>query len=253
MNKKEKIMNQDYFRDDYAIADSRNQEEETYTVDEVLSIIDDSMQDATVLYEAKDYDGVLPKLLNIYEVYTDKKIFTNLEIKLGSDELSRRYARLCFMISYCYCEQQDYIRAFFYIDPVRGVDSNCFMEWINVLVNSGRLDALGVVEEFVNNPSSWREVCIDEAEVKKVSDFLDRRLGYLHIEYEDFDKARELFERLLEVPESRGFAQSELEYIDALQNKNPSSKTEEDNRKYQRFCRQDEINFQKEIEGDSLS
>lgn len=214
------MSNQDFFRDTYSETDSHNEEKE-YTIAEIVAIIDDGVSDIATMVEEKKYDLALPKLLSIYEIFVDRSIVSKLDDEMGTEEFLARFAWICFRICYCYIEQDDYVRAYFYIDQVKSLDSNCLIEWINVLVNSGRMDALGVVEDLVNDPSELKDICKDEADVKKVMDFLERRLGYLYIDYGEYEEARKLFTRLLEVPASRDFAQSELDYIDTLQNKCP--------------------------------
>ena len=69
-------------------------------------------------------------------------------------------AWVCYRIAFCYCEEKDYISAFYYIDLVKFLDATCFMEWINVLVNSRRMDALGVVETYLEDSEELKLLCM---------------------------------------------------------------------------------------------
>lgn len=56
----------------------------------------------------------------------------------------------------------------------------------------------------------------DAPEGEMFRHYLFRRLAYLYIEYEKWDKARELLEQMKDSPEDRDFALGELEYLRQL-------------------------------------
>ncbi len=91
------------------------------------------------------------------------------------------------------------------------------MEWINVYVNSERIDALGIVEYYAKEPSRVREIFQEDADFNKVMDFLERRLGYLYIQVGQYEEAREVFTKMLDNPASSQFAREELEYLDGIE------------------------------------
>ncbi len=206
------------FRDVYSEMNSDEKEEANYTYEDAIAIMDERIEEASAMFDRKEYEQVLPILLDIYDILGDWDCMSKFDDILGTDEYMKRWAWLCFRICYCYAEQQDYVRAFFYIDQVKGVDSECFMEWINMVINSRRLDAYGTVEDFLNDPSELQELFMkDEEDLKEVMDFLERRMGYLYIEYGKYDEARKLFTRMLDNPASRDFAREELEYLDEIE------------------------------------
>lgn len=207
----------DFFHDVYADADS-NKEESEYTSEEVMAAVDNISSEAETLFEEKNYDEALSLLLDLYEILKARKFFLLIQSEVGYEGYLNLFTWTCFRICFCYMEQKDYPRAFFYIDQVRGRDADCFIEWINVYVNSERIDALGIVEYYVNNPSKVQELFQEEADFKKIMDFLERRLGYLYIEAEQYEDAREIFTRLLENPASSEFAREELEYLERILN-----------------------------------
>lgn len=209
----------DFFIDSYAVSTSHIEEEKEYTISDIVAIIDEAINGIAVMLDNKEYDKALPKLLEIYDLVVDRTILSKLDDEYGTEQYLSRFEWLCFRISYCYCEQQDYIRAFFYIDQVSNTDSNCFIEWINVIVNGGMLGALGIVEAYINDPSQLKDICKDDEDLEKVMSFLERRLGYLYIELGEYEEARKLFTRLLSNPASSDFAREELEYLDGLEKK----------------------------------
>lgn len=207
------------FRDNYSESKFKVEENETFTTEDVMAAIHSAREQAENLIDEKDFDGALPVLLDMYEILKARKFFLKIEEEVGFEEYMNLLAWTCYRICFSYIETEDYPRAYFYIDQVRGHDKDCFIEWINVLVNSERVDALGIVEYYAKDPSKVREVFQEESDFKKVMDFLDRRLGYLYIETEQYDEAREIFTSLLDNPASSDFAREELEYLDGLEKK----------------------------------
>lgn len=172
---------------------------------------------AEELFNDKDYDGALPFLLESYERLTEFQFSPQSDEVTPVPEYMYWLAWVCYRIAFCYSEAEDYVKSYYYIDLVSCVNSLCFMEWINVLVNSRRMDALGLVESYLEDSEMLDRICKDDSDKKTVIDFLERRLGYLYIEYDELEKAREFFTRLLDNPDSCRFAQEELEYLDSIQ------------------------------------
>ena len=204
------------FRDNYSESKFKVEEKETFTTEYVMEAIRCAYEEADKRFEEKDYEEALPVLLDMYEILKARKFYLIIEKEIGFEGYMNLLAWTCFRICFCYVENEDYPRAYFYIDQVRGHDIDCFMEWINVLVNSERVDALGVVEYYAKDPSKVSDIFNEESEFKKVMSFLERRLGYLYIQTEQYDEAREIFTRLLADPASSDFAREELEYLDSL-------------------------------------
>ncbi|MDE7422037.1 MAG: hypothetical protein K2N35_17765 [Muribaculaceae bacterium] len=204
------------FRDNYSESDFKVEEKDTFTTEDVMAAIHGGIEEADKRFDEKDYDGALPGLIDMYEILKARKFYLIIEKEIGFEEYMNLLAWTCFRICFCYVENEDYPRAYFYIEQVRGHDSDCFMEWINVLVNSERVDALGIVEYYAKDPSKVSDIFNEELEFKKVMSFLERRLGYLYIQTEQYDEAREIFTRLLDDPASSDFAREELEYLDSL-------------------------------------
>lgn len=204
------------FRDVYAEADAESGGSE-YTGEEVVEAIYRICSEAETLLDEKDYEGALAPLLDVYEILKARKYFILIQEEIGFEEFLKMVTWACYRICYCYMEEKDYVRAFFYIDQVRGNNTDCFMEWINVYVNSERIDALGIVEYYAKEPSRVREIFQEDEDFNKVMDFLERRLGYLYIQVGQYEEAREVFTKMLDNPASSKFAREELEYLDGIE------------------------------------
>ena len=166
----------------------------------------------------KKYDKALPILERMYNLLTLPGDHDALIDELGEDRYNELVIWLCFNIGYCYNDQKDYIKAFYYLHQVRcSGDPRCFVEWINAIVNGNHPSALDIVEGFVNDPDGLMELWNEEEDKKMIMDFLERRLGYLYIEYGRLHEARLLFTRLLSNPNSKKFAQEELDYLDHIE------------------------------------
>ncbi len=206
----------EFFRDVYAESDAELGDSE-FTGVEVVEIVRNGCAEIEALLYDHNFEGALEPLLDLYEILKTRKYFIMIQEEIGFEEFLKIVTWVCYRICYCYMEEKDYVRAFFYIDQVRGNNTECFMEWINVYVNSERIDALGIVEYYAKEPSRVREIFQEDADFKKVMDFLDRRLGYLYIQVGQYEDAREVFTRMLDNPASNQFAREELEYLDEIE------------------------------------
>ncbi len=206
----------EFFRDIYAEVESESEASEL-TSDEVVGAVRSGCSEVDSLLDAQDYEGAISPLLDLYEILKTRKYFIMIQEEVGFEEYLRMVTWVCFRICFCFMEQKDYPRAFFYIDQVRGNNTDCFMEWINVYVNSERIDALGIVEYYAKESSRVREIFQEDEDFNKVMDFLERRLGYLYLQVGQYEDAREVFTRLLDNPASSQFAREELEYLDEIE------------------------------------
>lgn len=179
----------------------------------------DALSIAEDFLEKKEYEHALPILLSAYEIFTLPEDYYALVEALGKEEYDRIIVWLCYNIGFCYAEQKDYVRAFYYLDQVRlSGDIKCLIEWINVIVNSAHPSAIETVENIMNHQEDLTELW-DGEDLKTVMDFLERRLGYLYIEYGRRQEARDIFTHLLNNPNSKAFAQKELDYLDQIESK----------------------------------
>lgn len=207
-------------RDVYSYGQIKGMREESFgSIDEVFVFIDGRMSQISEMLEAKECERALPLLLDTYTILTERSDYPSADEEYDEDELWIRLAWICLRISYCYCEQEDYVRAYYYIEMVRCIDTDCFMEWINVLVSSGRADALYMIEIYIKDPTMVSDIFFNKDDQKKIRDFLMRRQAYLYIEKGDYATARIQLTELLSNPDSCVFAREELEYLNELEKK----------------------------------
>ncbi len=196
------------------INDKESEEAETNYWDN----LNDGIDMASNYLENKEYENALPILLSTYEIFTLPGDYYSLIEELGKEDYDKILEWLCYNIGFCYNEQKDYVRALYYLHQVRfSDDPNCFIEWLNAIVNSSHPSALEIVENIMNDQEDLRELW-NEEDYQIVMAFLERRLGYLYTEYGRYEDAREHFTRLLSDPRCVNFARKELDYLDSIEN-----------------------------------
>ncbi len=152
-------------------------------------------------------------LLSLTKAYDKLK---TMVVKNDNPQLHELFVETCYNIGYCYNELEQFDRAAYYLGLVQeySADVHHAMEYINALVNSNDPRAMSIVSQHIRHwsESKWK----DTPEGELFSHFLYRRLAYLYIEYEMWDKARELLEQMKDSSEDRDFALGELEYLRRL-------------------------------------
>lgn len=228
MNKN--ISKSDTIHDMNTEVESVGKEEVQNIFADFVALVDKRIEEASVLFENKDYQNVLPKLLTIFEIFTDRSYAWSLVHEIGDDEYMKRSVWLSYRICNCYMELNDYVSAYYYIELVKGYDSDCFFEYINVLVNSPYFNKLFLLEEFTDDPSLLEVLFENEEEKKIILDFLELELGKLYIEYGIYDAARNLYTAHLSNPDTCDIAHKQLEYLVELEkssvNKDPNGDEE---------------------------
>lgn len=130
-------------------------------------------------------------------------------VELTSDEKCL-YGELCYMLGYIYMEFGLYAHALFYLDALsESADPKWKIEYINALVNSKDIRAYSVVSKELEK--AMRE---SDPKEKEYLNFLKRRYGYLLIEFNKQDEAKEYFQELLNNPDCKKFAREELDYLE---------------------------------------
>ncbi len=152
-------------------------------------------------------------LLSLTKAYDKLKTAV---VKDNNPQLHEAFVETCYNIGYCCNELEQFDRAAYYLGLIQeySADVHHAMEYINALVNSNDPRAVSIVSQYIRhwNESKWK----DMPEGELFSHFLYRRLAYLYIEYEMWDKARELLEQMKDSSEDRDFALGELEYLRRL-------------------------------------
>lgn len=165
----------------------------------------------------EDYKQALSWLLGAYAVIADRATHFSFIEEWGLEEYRKVFDWICLRLCYCYRKTGDLMSAYYYIDQVYdSIDCTCFLQWIDVIIESKRPNALEIVLGFMDDDREWMEKWQEEAR-QTVREFLSNRLGYLYIEYNLLDEAREYFSGFLNNPTSEGYAREGLEYLDSIQ------------------------------------
>ena len=172
------------------------------------------LQKADELIKQKKFEEALPGLLTAYREFTAPIDYYSWLDEMGEEGYIGVHDWLCYRIAFCYNDRKEYDRAYYYINQVSDRDNFDYMaEWINTMVNSNFPGIIELIEAYLEKPEEFVNTLSGEDDRKRMKDFLERRLGYLMIEYGRIEEARQLFTRMLDNPNSCRFAREELDYI----------------------------------------
>ena len=163
-----------------------------------------------MFYAERYYEAIL-HLENVFNSYREdffvmkpkhKQVFMETAYKLG----------------FCYNELGLHKQAFYYLDLMAS-DGNIrhTMELVNSMANGKDLRLFsyteGVMDEVKRNFSEDEEL---PDNIRDFINFLRRRRGYAFIDFNQLDKAEEIFTRMLDEEENADYAINELAYIKKL-------------------------------------
>ena len=196
---------------------ARNGEEGSLTEDqELLSQVNEAdvaynlYWGQRMFYAERYYEAIL-HLENVFNSYREdffvmkpkhKQVFMETAYKLG----------------FCYNELGLHKQAFYYLDLMAS-DGNIrhTMELVNSMANGKDLRLFsyteGVMDEVKRNFSEDEEL---PDNIRDFINFLRRRRGYAFIDFNQLDKAEEIFTRMLDEEENADYAINELAYIKKL-------------------------------------
>ena len=196
---------------------ARNGEEGSLTEDQELLSQENEADVAYNLYwgqqmfYAERYYEAILHLENVFNSYREdffvmkpkhKQVFMETAYKLG----------------FCYNELGLHKQAFYYLDLMAS-DGNIrhTMELVNSMANGKDLRLFsyteGVMDEVKRNFSEDEEL---PDNIRDFINFLRRRRGYAFIDFNQLDKAEEIFTRMLDEEENADYAINELAYIKKL-------------------------------------
>ena len=163
------------------------------------------MFDAERFYEAILY------LENVFNSYREDFF----EMK---QEPRQVFMETAYKLGFCYNELGLYKQAFYYLDLIAS-DGNIrhTMELVNMMANSKDLRLFSYTEGVMNEVK--RNFGEDDElpdNIRDLINFLRRRRGYAYIDFNQLDKAEEIFTRMLDEEENADYAINELAYIKKL-------------------------------------
>ena len=174
-----------------------------------------------------------------------------------NDDQKKLFFDITYYIGFCYTELQRYDLAYYYLELVCRLNRFDYSaEYINCLANGAdirvfkeigreRDEISKLIEEVQNAEDSDSEENIGHYNALiNYYAFLQRRIGYALIEFQQYDEAEQHFQKMFEQDLDNDYAQNELNYIAQLRRRsqhsaednaddnhtdNPSNTTDNDN------------------------
>ena len=148
-----------------------------------------------------------------------------------SNEHKRVFMEVAYKLGFCYNELGLYKQAFFFLDLMAS-DGNIrhTMELVNAMANGKDLRLFSYTEEVMNEVK--RNFNEDEEVPENIRDFINflrRRRGYAYIDFNQLDKAEEIFTRMLDEEDNADYAINELAYIKKLRQQRGEGASASDN------------------------
>lgn len=163
-----------------------------------------------------DYNDPFHRVLDlsndgsIYNLHQSLSALKQAVLK-GADEKSTTVINLCTQIGGDYIEIQDNRKAIPFLDLAKeSLSDEVISEYVNALANESDPRSYQVINTYLS---------LLEKQDPKLETFRDlyqlllRRQGYVLIEMDKLDAAEEAFKKLLKYPESKSYAEGELQYI----------------------------------------
>ena len=163
------------------------------------------------LFNAERYYEAILHLENVFNSFREN--FFEMSVKHR-----QVFMEAAYKLGFCYNKLGLYKQAFYYLD-LMATDGNIrhTMELVNTMASNKDMRLFsyteGVMEEVKRNFSEDDEL---PDNIKDLINFLRRRRGYAYIDFNQLDKAEEIFTRMLDEEDNADYAINELAYIKKL-------------------------------------
>ena len=163
------------------------------------------------MFNAERYYEAILHLENVYNSFRENFFEMSAKHK-------QVFMEVAYKLGFCYNELGLYRQAFYYLDLMAS-DGNIrhTMELVNTMANSKDLRLFsytdGVMEEVRRNFNEEEDL---PDNIRDLINFLRRRRGYAFIDFNQLDKAEEIFTAMLDEEENADYAINELAYIKKL-------------------------------------
>jgi hypothetical protein len=163
------------------------------------------------LFNAERYYEAILHLENVFNSFREN--FFEMSVKHR-----QVFMEAAYKLGFCYNKLGLYKQAFYYLD-LMATDGNIrhTMELVNTMASNKDMRIFsyteGVMEEVKRNFSEDDEL---PDNIKDLINFLRRRRGYAYIDFNQLDKAEEIFTRMLDEEDNADYAINELAYIKKL-------------------------------------
>ena len=163
------------------------------------------------LFNAERYYEAILHLENVFNSFREN--FFEMSVKHR-----QVFMEAAYKLGFCYNKLVLSKQAFYYLD-LMATDGNIrhTMELVNTMASNKDMRIFsyteGVMEEVKRNFSEDDEL---PDNIKDLINFLRRRRGYAYIDFNQLDKAEEIFTRMLDEEDNADYAINELAYIKKL-------------------------------------
>ena len=163
------------------------------------------------LFNAERYYEAILHLENVFNSFREN--FFEMSAKHR-----QVFMEAAYKLGFCYNKLGLSKQAFYYLD-LMATDGNIrhTMELVNTMASNKDMRLFsyteGVMEEVKRNFSEDDEL---PDNIKDLINFLRRRRGYAYIDFNQLDKAEEIFTRMLDEEDNADYASNELAYIKKL-------------------------------------
>ena len=163
------------------------------------------------LFNAERYFEAILHLENVFNSFREN--FFEMSAKHR-----QVFMEAAYKLGFCYNKLGLSKQAFYYLD-LMATDGNIrhTMELVNTMASNKDMRIFsyteGVMEEVKRNFSEDDEL---PDNIKDLINFLRRRRGYAYIDFNQLDKAEEIFTRMLDEEDNADYAINELAYIKKL-------------------------------------
>ncbi|MBQ0044544.1 MAG: tetratricopeptide repeat protein [Bacteroidales bacterium] len=134
---------------------------------------------------------------------------------IKADKVTKETLFSCYNIGYDFNDFGLYNKSIPFLNVARyTLDKQCIIEFINGLVNSGDPRALEFIDAYL---AQVLQQDPDGTTLRDLNRFLNRRKAYTLIELDRLEEAKNVLRTLLWDPETKEYAEGELEYIRSLE------------------------------------
>lgn len=169
----------------------------------------ENIQYGAQLYRQKRYYEAISQLESVYNCLSG--YYHNLNKKQ-----KQYFNDICYYIGASYSKLELYKKAYFYLDAIFALNNYTYMEeYVNCLVNGKDHRALGIIENLLSHTQRQIDQSMEETPetLIRFNKFLLRRKAHALVNIGLIDEAKEIYEAMLNDPESQDFALNELAYI----------------------------------------
>ena len=176
------------------------------------------------LFNAERYYEAILHLENVFNSFREN--FFEMSAKHR-----QVFMEAAYKLGFCYNKLGLSKQAFYYLD-LMATDGNIrhTMELVNTMASNKDMRIFsyteGVMEEVKRNFSEDDEL---PDNIKDLINFLRRRRGYAYIDFNQLDKAEEIFTRMLDEEDNADYAINELAYIKKLRQQRGEGASASDN------------------------